>query len=559
MFEPMRRITWYLLAAGLCLGLRAAAEPGPSRGPYLPAPGEFEPVGQAVVELLQSRDAARFAKALSPTVEDYHAVVSTNRLAGNEDPSKAMQMTQAFQRKKVQDSAKAVLARLDALHVTFTNGNWRAIASMPSQFGQRHWDNLQEKADSIPWAEAVEFVLKTDTAPNSSTNGDFSIAVRGLLKFPAGWRCSEGLQWASFPANVAGAETVRDLALLKKVARHEGFNDKNDPALRKLGEGVAHFIHEGDTNVFAHEVLFVNDMVWAQFKKSGVPGPSRREFDEEMAKQAREQLQKAGLVAKQMQDAGIDLKDAEVQLLEAAVERSQSHGAPDSMDGVMGLQFRVKLGVKSSRKSGNGTPLSGEYILAAKQIMRFGEQWRLMDDLHWRQLPEGLLDAKSAAALGLENYVAENGTLPPGRLAPEIEFRRLSDAQAMKLSSLRGKVVVLDFWATWCGPCQAPMAELQKLPAAHPSWQDKVAIMPLSIDDTLAAVRAHVEKRGWTNTFNVWAGEGGWRAAPPQAFRVSGVPTTYILDAEGRIVRAGHPASMDIEGEVDALLKRVGH
>ena len=64
-----------------------------------------------------------------------------------------------------------------------------------------------------------------------------------------------------------------------------------------------------------------------------------------------------------------------------------------------------------------------------------------------------------------------------------------------------------------------------------------------------------MDQRGWTNTFNVWAGDGGWQSAPAKAFRVTGVPTTYIIDGQGKIIRAGHPAAMDIGREVDTLLK----
>jgi len=82
-----------------------------------------------------------------------------------------------------------------------------------------------------------------------------------------------------------------------------------------------------------------------------------------------------------------------------------------------------------------------------------------------------------------------------------------------------------------------------------------VAIVPLSIDDTLDVVRRHVNKRGWTNTFNVWGGDGGWQSAPAKAFRVSAVPTTYIIDASGKIVVGGHPAAMALEQRVDEALK----
>ena len=112
--------------------------------------------------------------------------------------------------------------------------------------------------------------------------------------------------------------------------------------------------------------------------------------------------------------------------------------------------------------------------------------------------------------MAFENYVAEHGALPPGTPAPEIEFVRLSDQTKAKLSDFRGKVLVLEWWATSCGPCQEPMAKLQKLRDRHPEWTNKVEIVTVSIDDQLRQAREHLAKRGWTNTFNAWAGPGNW-------------------------------------------------
>src|SRR4051794_39323910 len=103
------------------------------------------------------------------------------------------------------------------------------------------------------------------------------------------------------------------------------------------------------------------------------------------------------------------------------------------------------------------------------------------------------------------------------------------------------------------------MEKLQHLRDAHPDWKDRVEVIALSIDDKAEEARSHLEKKGWSKTLNVWAGNGAWQAPAPQAFRVSGVPTSYVLDGDGRVVEAGHPESMDFGGIINEELKKSSH
>jgi thiol-disulfide isomerase/thioredoxin len=549
-----------ILLIGLaCPSPIIAADPPPRQmpKPYQPAEDEFADLSKQLIELLQSHDTAKFANAMAPSAVDWKSIFSTNMPGLGDDPAKHFESMSRYAREKIELGAKALLERANALHLDFSKGDLHPSVSLPKRFGYTHYGSIQAEGESLPHTEKIEITLHPDSFTNSAGKGDFKIAIRGLQKFPSGWRSMEGAQWEEFPKNFADEKSLRELALLNKVAARESISGHDDPALLKLGEALVRFVRSRDLTGYQNEVLVTSDLVWAQFQKMGKGSPpSREEVDKEFSARARTQLQSARELLKLMDDAGVDLKNVDIQIKDAAIKNAQSQGASGSLDNLMGSQFSLKLAVKTDARAKNGASLSGDYIFSARRLMRIGDDWRIEDDsLHWSHLPEGILDAKAIAAMELENYVSEYGTLPPHTTAPEIELTTLEGGKKVKLSDLQGKVVVLDFWATWCGPCQEPMAKLQTLWKEHPDWQDKVAIVPLSIDDTIDVVQKHVNKRGWTNTFNVWAGEGGWRSKPATTFRVTGVPTTYIIDGQGQIIRAGHPAAMDLGREVAALLK----
>ena len=106
--------------------------------------------------------------------------------------------------------------------------------------------------------------------------------------------------------------------------------------------------------------------------------------------------------------------------------------------------------------------------------------------------------------------------LQAGNVAPDIELQNLADGKTAKLSDFRGKLVLLDFWATWCGPCQPALEKLDKDVADHAdAWKDKLVVIPISIDDEAASAKQHLIDQGWTHLNTYWTGgeeKTGWQA-----------------------------------------------
>lgn len=124
-------------------------------------------------------------------------------------------------------------------------------------------------------------------------------------------------------------------------------------------------------------------------------------------------------------------------------------------------------------------------------------------------------------------------TQPPAQenMAPDFT---MEDAQgkSVKLSDFRGKPVVLNFWATWCGPCKAEMPELEK---AYQEYGDRVQFVMVDLVDgwteTKEAGLAHITESGYT--FPVFFDVDAGGAA---AYRISAIPLTCFIDAQGVLV-----------------------
>jgi thiol-disulfide isomerase/thioredoxin/protocatechuate 3,4-dioxygenase beta subunit len=134
-----------------------------------------------------------------------------------------------------------------------------------------------------------------------------------------------------------------------------------------------------------------------------------------------------------------------------------------------------------------------------------------------------------------------------GRIAPEISGTT-DDGEAFTLSGLRGKYVVLDFWAGWCAPCRASQPALQAL---HKKYEEKVSFVGLNFDysETTAKRAMASIKSPWPQ---VLAGPWGTENAVLGAYGVESIPSLWLIDPEGKIVAK----QITVEG-LDGMLAKL--
>ena len=123
------------------------------------------------------------------------------------------------------------------------------------------------------------------------------------------------------------------------------------------------------------------------------------------------------------------------------------------------------------------------------------------------------------------------GKVEPGQPAPEFTMNDTT-GKPISLSSLKGKVVLVDFWASWCGPCRA---ENPNVVAAYKRFSSKgFTVFGVSLDTDKDKWLQAIAKDGltWPHVSDLI----GWDNAAAKQYGVMSIPASYLLDKEGKII-----------------------
>lgn len=141
----------------------------------------------------------------------------------------------------------------------------------------------------------------------------------------------------------------------------------------------------------------------------------------------------------------------------------------------------------------------------------------------------------------------------PGYVGPDIVGTNVATGETVQLSSLKGQTVMVNFWATWCGPCKVEMPAMERF---YSESQGDVVILAVGVDSSESPEKLAAFAEGMQLTFPVLFDKG----AAAMAYRSVGVPTSVFIDKNG-VVRARHtgPLTQEEMQELAAETERMGN
>lgn len=152
----------------------------------------------------------------------------------------------------------------------------------------------------------------------------------------------------------------------------------------------------------------------------------------------------------------------------------------------------------------------------------------------------------------LNKIVEDALRLQPGRIAPEIIARDINNKK-VTLSQFKGKVVYIDFWATWCGPCKREIPYLDKV-IEDLKNEKQIVFLSVSLDDDISAWKKMLNTQHLKGVQCIT--DGNFESEAAKAYQVKGIPHYVLVDKNGKII--ANNAARPSQGIKELLLKAIG-
>ena len=223
--------------------------------------------------------------------------------------------------------------------------------------------------------------------------------------------------------------------------------------------------------------------------------------------------------------------------------------SPDSINGIMPVMALTKI-------ERSDYPVYFKEFLLAKNVNNFlifnGITPEVDSIYHKFKQTSSNNDYLAALKRSYDRWLA----ISPGKPAPDF-VGDTPDGKKKSLSDLKGKVVYMDVWATWCGPCKT------ELPFSHKIQKDfegnnDVVFLYVSIDESISDWHNMLKKDKDLTGVHINQMQHQQPGAIWESYLMTGIPRYVLIDAEGKIVKsnASRPSSGKVTSEIKTLLKQ---